>query len=313
VTETKLIVNLTRDRCVCVGELANRPLSRMRGLMGRRGLPAGEGLLISPAPAIHTAFMRFPIDALFVDRELRVLEVVERLRPWRIASKRGAHAVLELPAGECARRGVQSGDRLALRDRAPACMDGQGPEHADGQGGAAGPANAADANADGDADASGMGVVASGTEVAERYASEADVAPVVHRSGGQLVRLRPLRVLVASPDRHFHTVMSLLLGRHNCAVTVTANMGRVGELVDRERIEVVVIDTAHPLAAATVATVEELGRPIGVVLIADEAGAEEASSWSAGRPVLAKWGPFEELVAAIERADQRRGTRVRQP
>ncbi len=116
-TESKLIVNLTRGGCVCVAELANRPLRRMLGLMGRRGLPAGEGLLLSPAPSIHTAFMRFPIDALFLDRELEVLEIVERLRPWRVAAKRGARAVLELPAGEATRRGVLVGDQLELRER----------------------------------------------------------------------------------------------------------------------------------------------------------------------------------------------------
>src|SRR5712691_7383982 len=94
VTKTKLIVNLTRGDAVCVGELADGPLRRMRGLIGRPGLPAGEGLLLSPAPAIHTAFMRFPIDALFLDRDLRVIEIVEQLGPWRVASKYRARAVL---------------------------------------------------------------------------------------------------------------------------------------------------------------------------------------------------------------------------
>src|SRR5437879_4737488 len=91
----------------------------MRGLIGLRGLPAGEGMLLRPAPSIHTAFMRFPIDALFLDRDLRVLSIVERLRPWRVASKHRARAVLELAAGECARRGVEVGDRLGIRDREP--------------------------------------------------------------------------------------------------------------------------------------------------------------------------------------------------
>ncbi len=291
-TETKLIVNLTRHRCVCVGELADRPLSRMRGLMGRQGLPAGEGLLISPAPAIHTAFMRFPIDALFLDRELRVLEVVERLRPWRVASKRGAHCVLELTAGECARRGVESGDRLELRERRPVQAAASGAEDT-GDVANGNAANGDDAT-NGNADAAGVDASSPG-------------GPAPSAQGGQLVRLQPLRVLVASLDRHFHTVMSLLLGRHNCAVTVTANMGRVAELIERERIDVMVIDTDHLLAAATLATVEERARPIGMVLVADE-----ASSRDSERPVLDKWGPFEELVAAIELADERRGTRVRQ-
>ena len=59
-------------------------------------------------------FMRFPIDAVFLDRELRVLRVAAALKPWRMASKRGAKAVLELPAGRCARVGVTEGDRLVL-------------------------------------------------------------------------------------------------------------------------------------------------------------------------------------------------------
>src|SRR5438105_13488455 len=112
--KTKLIVNLTRKRCLCVSELADRPLLRMRGLIGRSGLPAGEGLLLTGEPGIHTAFMQFPIDAVFLDRNLRVLGIVERLRPWRVAARRRARAVLELSAGECARCGVQIGDRLEL-------------------------------------------------------------------------------------------------------------------------------------------------------------------------------------------------------
>ena len=59
-------------------------------------------------------FMRFPIDAVFLDRELRVLRVAADLKPWRLASKRGAKAVLELPAGRCARVGLGEGDHLAL-------------------------------------------------------------------------------------------------------------------------------------------------------------------------------------------------------
>jgi uncharacterized membrane protein (UPF0127 family) len=114
---TKLIVNLTRDNGVCAAEIADRPLSRMRGLLGRRSLPTGKGLLLRPAGSIHTAFMRFPIDVLFLDRRLRVLGVAERVPPWRIAGRRGARAVLELPAGESARLGVEIGDQLALRER----------------------------------------------------------------------------------------------------------------------------------------------------------------------------------------------------
>jgi uncharacterized membrane protein (UPF0127 family) len=116
-TDPKLIANFTRGTVVCERALlADGPLRRMRGLMGRRALLRGEGLLLRPAPAIHTGFMRFPIDAVFLDGELNVLEIVERLVPWRTAARRGARAVLELPAGECERRCLAVGDRVGVLD-----------------------------------------------------------------------------------------------------------------------------------------------------------------------------------------------------
>jgi uncharacterized protein len=96
------------DECV----VADSPVSRMRGLLGRSELRPGEGLLLRPASAVHTCFMRFPIDAVFLDEGLRVLRISDELHPWRAASRRGARAVLELPAGESARRELQVGERL---------------------------------------------------------------------------------------------------------------------------------------------------------------------------------------------------------
>jgi uncharacterized protein len=100
------------ERCV----VADTALKRMKGLLGRAGLDDGEGLLIKPAGSIHMFFMRFPIDALFLDQELRVVKVVSELGPWRIAGARGAKQVLELGAGEASRRGVELGQRLALAE-----------------------------------------------------------------------------------------------------------------------------------------------------------------------------------------------------
>jgi uncharacterized membrane protein (UPF0127 family) len=100
------------ERCT----LADNPLTRLKGLLGRRGLPAGEGLLLRPTGAVHTLFMRFPIDVVFLDTELRVIDVVAELRPWRAAGRRGTRAVLELAAGECGRRGIRAGDRLRVAD-----------------------------------------------------------------------------------------------------------------------------------------------------------------------------------------------------
>jgi uncharacterized membrane protein (UPF0127 family) len=87
---------------------------RMKGLLGRASLDEDEGILLGPASSIHMFFMRFAIDAVFLDRDLRVLRVAAGLRPWRMAGKRGAKSVLELPAGRCERAAVREGDRLVL-------------------------------------------------------------------------------------------------------------------------------------------------------------------------------------------------------
>jgi uncharacterized membrane protein (UPF0127 family) len=86
----------------------------MRGLLGRRELPPGEGILLRPASSVHTFFMRFPIDLVFVDRELKVVGVRPRVAPWRMSGQRGARATLELAAGEIERRGIAAGDQLAI-------------------------------------------------------------------------------------------------------------------------------------------------------------------------------------------------------
>jgi uncharacterized membrane protein (UPF0127 family) len=101
-----------RDGVVVCEEclVAATPFARMRGLLGRRSLPSGEGILLRPAASVHTFFMRFAIDVVFLDDELRVVGIAAHLRPWRAAAQRGAKAVLELPAGECERRGLAVGD-----------------------------------------------------------------------------------------------------------------------------------------------------------------------------------------------------------
>jgi uncharacterized membrane protein (UPF0127 family) len=108
---TKLLKSdgaVVADRCL----LAVAPWSRMRGLLGRASLEPGEGMLFRPAGSIHMFFMRFAIDAVFCDRDLVVLDVVPSLRPWRMASRRGAKVVIELAEG--AADGVRPGDRLSL-------------------------------------------------------------------------------------------------------------------------------------------------------------------------------------------------------
>jgi uncharacterized membrane protein (UPF0127 family) len=100
------------ERCV----IADGPLTRLRGLLGRPSLPDGEGLLLRPSGSIHTWFMRFAIDVVFLDEDGTVLRLRADLGPWRMVMQRGARAVLELPAGTLARHGgVGLGDRLELR------------------------------------------------------------------------------------------------------------------------------------------------------------------------------------------------------
>jgi uncharacterized membrane protein (UPF0127 family) len=96
--------------------LADTPFSRLRGLLGRKELPDGEGVLLTPAGSIHTWFMQFAIDVVFLESDLTVLGIRESVKPWRMTGWRGARSVLELPAGTCERRGVRPGDRLALAE-----------------------------------------------------------------------------------------------------------------------------------------------------------------------------------------------------
>lgn len=98
------------ERCL----LAETALTRMKGLLGRRYLPPGEGILLKPASSVHMAFMRFAIDAVFLDAEMRVVKIAADLQPWRATGARGAKSCLEIAAGEAARRGLTVGDRLSV-------------------------------------------------------------------------------------------------------------------------------------------------------------------------------------------------------
>jgi hypothetical protein len=94
-------------------DVANNVLTQGFGLMGRARLRDGGGLLIPHTNAITMFFMRFAIDAVFIDRSWRVVRVAAGLRPWAPALwARGADGVLELPAGTAARTGTQAGDEL---------------------------------------------------------------------------------------------------------------------------------------------------------------------------------------------------------
>jgi uncharacterized protein len=109
------LIALTRNgervcpRC----HVARTLMRRLKGLVGWRSLSKDEGFLVEPASVVHTWFVRFPVDLVFLDGELRILRLDEHVGPWRIAARRGARAVLELPAGAIARCGLRVGDVLS--------------------------------------------------------------------------------------------------------------------------------------------------------------------------------------------------------
>lgn len=85
---------------------------RLKGLLGLRGLAPASALLLEPCYAIHTCFMSFSIDAVFLCRKGEVLAVYEHLAPYRAASHRRARYCLELAAGGAARLNIRPGITL---------------------------------------------------------------------------------------------------------------------------------------------------------------------------------------------------------
>lgn len=110
------VFNKTKNLQVCgAAARADTFSTRLFGLIPRRSLGAEEGLWLEPCAMIHMCFMRFPIDAVFLGRDLQVLRVIENFRPWRFSPwVYGARGVLELPAGRCSGRLAQ-GDTLEFR------------------------------------------------------------------------------------------------------------------------------------------------------------------------------------------------------
>ena len=89
--------------------VATTPCARLRGLIGRPCPAPGIGFLLRPAASVHTCFMRYPIDVVFLARDGRALAVHEAVPPWRMRAHRGARAALELRAGEARRLEIEPG------------------------------------------------------------------------------------------------------------------------------------------------------------------------------------------------------------
>lgn len=100
-------------------EVAFDSRARRRGLLGRSGLSANAVLIIAPCNSVHTFFMQFAIDVVFVDRAGTVLKIYRSLKPWRIGFAAGAFATLELAASAIRRSGIAVGDRLVVEATPP--------------------------------------------------------------------------------------------------------------------------------------------------------------------------------------------------
>jgi uncharacterized protein len=109
------VINTTRNTEVALrAEVAKSAATRSKGLLGRKGLERGGGLWIVPCESVHTFFMQFALDLIYLDRKLRVKKVRRNVSPWRISACLTAHSVLELPVGTVQESQTRAGDQLEM-------------------------------------------------------------------------------------------------------------------------------------------------------------------------------------------------------
>ncbi|WP_242848989.1 DUF192 domain-containing protein [Syntrophomonas palmitatica] len=113
-----MIINTTKNTIITqTEEQANTFLTRLKGLLGRKFLPPEKGMLIYPCKQIHSCFMKFNFDAIFLARDNRVVFIMEDIKPFRFSPLiREAFAVLELPAGTVRDTHIEVGDLLARKE-----------------------------------------------------------------------------------------------------------------------------------------------------------------------------------------------------
>jgi uncharacterized membrane protein (UPF0127 family) len=112
----RLVNTRTGEAIADLVEVAATRRARNRGLLGRQHLDPRAALMLKPCGAIHTAFMRFAIDVVFLDGDGRMLRVARRLKPWRLALDVRARAVIELAAGRVEDTDLRRGDRLHIEE-----------------------------------------------------------------------------------------------------------------------------------------------------------------------------------------------------
>jgi uncharacterized protein len=95
-------------------DVADTSEKRRVGLLKHERLEPGEGLWIKPCESVHTFFMKFAIDLVYVDRKHKVRKVRKAVPPWRVSACLTAYSIIELPAGTVERTGTQAGDELSI-------------------------------------------------------------------------------------------------------------------------------------------------------------------------------------------------------
>ena len=112
----KVRVETEDQGLLCVAEVADSHWTRFWGLMGRKSLPEGGGLWISPCNSVQTTFMRFPLDLVYLTRDNGVAKTCSRVKPWRLSfGGPEAHSVLELPPGTFDACPLRAGEKLSIR------------------------------------------------------------------------------------------------------------------------------------------------------------------------------------------------------
>lgn len=115
---TVLVRNQTRNTLLAESaEVADTPSKRNTGLLKHQRLDPGHGMWIVPCKAVHSFWMKFAIDLVYLDRRKRVRKVRPSLVPWRLSGCLPAYSVLELPVGVIESSGTQPGDQLILERR----------------------------------------------------------------------------------------------------------------------------------------------------------------------------------------------------
>ncbi|SPE29931.1 conserved hypothetical protein [Candidatus Sulfopaludibacter sp. SbA3] len=110
-----LVRNQTRD--TVLGDavsVADTSSTRRTGLLKHERLDPGQGLWIVPCESVHTFFMKFPIDLVYIDKQRKVRKVRHAVPAWRLSMCLSAHSILELPPGTAARTGTLAGDQLVM-------------------------------------------------------------------------------------------------------------------------------------------------------------------------------------------------------